>query len=182
MSHTKILKVAAVQAAPVFLDRKATVEKACELIAEAGKRKVSLVVFPEAFIPAYSDWVWVVPAGKKALLNDLYAELIENAVTIPDDSTKRICSAARKSKTHVVIGVNELNAESSSASLYNSIIYIDSSGNIMGKHRKLVPTGGICAAASPGATVLPLGSSGAVPAIAITLPMRTAREMPRIGS
>ncbi|RME90026.1 MAG: carbon-nitrogen hydrolase family protein, partial [Anaerolineae bacterium] len=57
----KTLRVAAVQESPVFLDREQTVEKACDLIRRAGKEGAQLVVFPEAFISGYPDWVWVVP-------------------------------------------------------------------------------------------------------------------------
>ncbi len=134
--------VAAAQAAPVFLDRKATVEKACDLIAEAGRKGGGLIVFPEAFIPTYPNWVWVVPGGKRALMNSLYTELIDNAVSIPDDTTKKLCRVAKSAKIYVVMGVNERNIEASNASLYNTLLYIDALGNIIGKHRKLVPTGG----------------------------------------
>jgi nitrilase len=48
-------KVAAVQATPVYLDREATIYKACELIATAGSEGARLIVFPEAFIPTYPD-------------------------------------------------------------------------------------------------------------------------------
>ncbi len=53
-------KVAVVQAAPVFLNREATVDKACELIAAAGREGARLIAFPGSFIPTYPDWVWVV--------------------------------------------------------------------------------------------------------------------------
>ena len=131
-----------VQAAPVFLDREATVEKACTLIAEAGRMGACVVVFPESFIPAYPDWIWAVPAGEEELLNPLYARFLENSVEIPGPATRRLCEAARKAKLHVVMGISERNIESSGASMYNSLLYIDQVGNILGKHRKLVPTGG----------------------------------------
>ena len=54
--------VAAVQATPVFLDRDATVDRACELTAKAAGAGASLVVFPEVFVPGYPDWVWRTPA------------------------------------------------------------------------------------------------------------------------
>ena len=59
--NKKSFKVAAVQTSPVFLNKKATVEKACDLVAKAASKKAKLVLFPEAFISAYPDWVWIVP-------------------------------------------------------------------------------------------------------------------------
>ena len=134
--------VAAAQAAPVFLDRKATLEKACDLIVEASNNGAKLIVFPEAFFPAYPDWVWVVPGGKTGLLNELYTELIENSIAVPDETTEKLCQTARKAKINVVMGINERNQEASNASLYNSMLYIDDAGDILGVHRKLIPTAG----------------------------------------
>nr|AAR97481.1 nitrilase [uncultured organism] len=141
-NHNQTFKVAAVQATPVFLDREATIDKACELIAAAGNEGARLVVFPEAFIPSYPDWVWAIPPGEEGVLNELYAELLSNSVTIPSDVTDRLCRAARLANAYVVMGMSERNAEASGASLYNTLLYIDAQGEILGKHRKLVPTGG----------------------------------------
>jgi len=135
-------KIAAAQASPVYLDKQATVDKACKLIDQAGKNGAKLVVFPEAFISGYPDWVWVVPNSKGAILNELYLELVNNAVSIPDESTDQLCQAAKEANIYVAIGLNERNSEASNASLYNTILFIDDQGNIMGKHRKLIPTGG----------------------------------------
>lgn len=134
--------VAAAQAAPYFLDREKTVEKACSLIAQAGKKKAKLIVFPEAFISGYPDWVWVVPNGNSVLLDKLYTELVNNAISIPDGSTQQLCQAAKEAGIFVAIGVHEKNTETSGASLYNTILYINDQGEILGKHRKLIPTGG----------------------------------------
>jgi nitrilase len=135
-------KIAAVQAAPVYLDRDATIAKACDLIGAAGREGAQLIVFPEAFIPAYPGWVWHFPPAEAGeMLSALYAELLDQAVTIPSDATDRLCEAARQAGAYVAIGTNERNAEASSGSLYNTLLYIDADGQIMGKHRKMVPTG-----------------------------------------
>ena len=52
-THSPIIKVAVVQAAPVLFDREATVAKTCRLAAEAATEGAKLILFPEAFIPAY---------------------------------------------------------------------------------------------------------------------------------
>jgi nitrilase len=134
--------VAAVQAAPVFLDLDATIDKACGLIAEAGRGGAKLVVFPEAFVPGYPDWVWSVPASRRPLLNELYGELVANSIAIPGPAIDRLCDAACAAGSQVVIGVNERNVEASGSSLYNTLVFIDGDGRLMGKHRKLIPTGG----------------------------------------
>jgi len=135
-------RIAAVQAAPVFLNREATVDKACQLIEEAGRNAARLVVFPEAFIPAYPDWVWAVPAGEDEVLGELHAHLLANAVEIPGPVTQRLGRAAKRAGVYVVMGLSERNVEASGGSLYNTLLYIDAQGNILGEHRKLVPTGG----------------------------------------
>ncbi|WP_242203024.1 carbon-nitrogen hydrolase family protein [Aestuariivivens insulae] len=139
---TKITKVAAAQLSPVFLNKEKTVEKACQAILEAGKKGAGLIVFPEAFISGYPDWVWLIPNSKGAELNELYLQLVANAVSIPDETTSSLCKAAKAAKINVVIGLNERNTETSNASLFNSLLFIDDKGAIIGKHRKLIPTGG----------------------------------------
>jgi len=134
--------IAAAQAAPVFLNKEKTVEKACELIRKAGNKNAKLIVFPEAFIPGYPDWVWVVPNSKSKILNDLYTELVNNSVTIPDKSIEKLCKTAKEAKINVIMGMNERNSESSNSSLYNTILFIDENGKTGGRHRKLIPTGG----------------------------------------
>ena len=134
--------VSAVQTAPVFMDKNATVDKACELIGQAAGMGASLVVFPEAFVSGYPDWVWILPPAKKDLINDLYTEMLESSITIPDQATERLCKAAKKAGIYVTIGVNERNSEASNSSLFNTLLYIGPDGTIMGKHRKLIPTGG----------------------------------------
>lgn len=136
------IKIAAAQLSPVFLNKKATITKACDAIKEAGNQGAELIVFPEAFVSGYPDWIWLIPNSRGAELNELYSDLVENAVSIPDNSTEQLCQAAKKATVNVVIGLNEKNSETSNASLYNSILFIDHKGNIIGKHRKLIPTGG----------------------------------------
>ncbi len=133
-------KIAAAQLTPVFLNKEKTVEKACNAILEAGREGASLIVFPEAYISGYPDWVWLYPPHKGKELNSLYVKLVENAVSIPDNSTEKLCKAAKSANINVVIGMNERNSETSNASLYNTLLFIDINGKILGKHRKLMPT------------------------------------------
>lgn len=136
----KTTKIAAAQLTPVFLNKEQTVGKACSAISEAGKNGAKLIVFPEAFISGYPDWVWLYPPYKSKELGELYVKLVENAVTIPDDTTKRLCEAAKFANINVAMGLNERNTETSNSSLYNTILFINDNGEILGKHRKLMPT------------------------------------------
>lgn len=136
----KETKIAAAQLSPVYLNKEKTVNKACDAISEAGKHGAKLIVFPEAFISGYPDWVWHIPPEETSQLNKLYVDLVENAVSIPDNSTKKLCEAAKSANINVVIGMNERNSETSNSSLYNTLLFIDENGIILGKHRKLMPT------------------------------------------
>lgn len=128
-------KAAAVQASPVFLNVDATVEKAISIIKEAAGNGASLVAFPEVFIAGYPYWNWIMTPvqGSK-----WYEQLFINSITVPGPEVDRICEAARETNSHIVIGVNERGQ--SFGELYNTNLIIDNKGNLVGKHRKLVPT------------------------------------------
>ncbi|HWO73627.1 MAG TPA: carbon-nitrogen hydrolase family protein [Dehalococcoidia bacterium] len=137
------VRVAAVQATPVFLDLEATLDKACAYIQEAGRNGARLVVLPEAFVPSFPLWVAGGSTGARPdpmETHTLYAELLANAVDVPGPATARLGQAAREAGAHVIVGVNERNADASGASMYNTVLYFDDQGALLAKHRKLVPT------------------------------------------
>lgn len=127
---------AAVQAAPVFLDADATVDKACELVAEAARNGARLVALPEVFVPGYPYWNWIVNPVEGS---PWYEKLYRNAIDVPGPLVARLCAAARNHRCHVVIGVNERGPLSLGV-IYNTLLFIDDQGRLIGRHRKLVPT------------------------------------------
>src|SRR5581483_7614653 len=132
---TDTIKVATVQATPIFLDRDATTEKACGRIKEVGAAGASLAVFPETFIPTYPDWVWRVAAWDDDLL---VRRLRDQSVAVPGPTTERLGQAAADAGVYVAMGVNE----SDGGTLYNTLLYFSPLGELVGRHRKLMPTGG----------------------------------------
>jgi nitrilase len=128
---------AAVQATPVFLDREATVDKACRLIGEAAAAGAGLVVFPETFVPTYPDWVWrSTPWGTAG---EWFGRLLDQAVEVPSPATEAIGAAAREAGVWVSIGVNE--RDPAGSTIYNTQLYLGPDGALAAKHRKLMPTG-----------------------------------------
>jgi nitrilase len=132
-----IVVAAAVQASPVFLDRDATVDKAVRLIKEAAGGGARLVAFPEAYVPTYPDWVWRTKPWADGPAR-WYERLLDQAVIIPGPATERLGKAARDASAYVSIGVNELVG----GTLYNTQLWLGPDGDVVGLHRKLMPTGG----------------------------------------
>ena len=135
-----VVKVAAVQAASVFLDREGTVEKACRLIREAGRNGAQLIAFPEGFIPTHPVWYHHHPATS-AISNKLAVELFKNSMEIPGPQTAALCAAARDVHAYVVIGVCE-KRPNTFGTMYNTQVWIGPDGRLLGKHQKIMPTGG----------------------------------------
>jgi nitrilase len=129
-------KAAAVQAAPVFLDREATTDKACSLIREAARNGARLVVFPEVYIAGYPHWIFLdVPTGK----DRFFAQFVKSSVAVPSPTTDKLCQVARECDIFVAIGINE-SSPNSFAEVFNTLLLVGPDGTIVGKHRKIMPT------------------------------------------
>lgn len=130
---------AVVQAAPVFLKRDATVEKACRLIRQAAGNGAKLVVFPEAWIPSFPHWPRALPKGERELSQDAWVALYQESVEVPGPATAALGEAAKESGCIVAMGINERSREAG-ATLYNTLLFLNNDGSILGKRRKLLPT------------------------------------------
>ncbi len=131
------LTVAAVQAAYVLMDREATLTKAEGLVKDAAAQGAGLVVFPEVFVPGTPIWIdsariW---DGDEAW----FAMLHDQAVVVPSEATERLGAAAREAGVYLVVGVDE--REPTGSTIYNALLYFGPDGSLLGKHRKLMPTG-----------------------------------------
>jgi nitrilase len=133
-----MFKAAVVQAAPVMFDREATLEKVRKLSAEAASAGNRLVVFPEAFVSGYPKGLDFgarvggrTPEGRK-----MFRRYFESAVDVPGPACDTLGAIARENSIFLVIGIIERDG----GTLYCTALFFDPEGNLLGKHRKLMPT------------------------------------------
>jgi nitrilase len=131
------LTVAAVQAAYVLMDREATLARVEALMASPEVRAADLVVFPEVFVPGTPIWIDTVPIWDGD--EQWFERLADQAVVVPSETTRRLGAAAKEAGAYLVIGVDE--REPTGSTIYNTLLYFAPDGSLMGKHRKLMPTG-----------------------------------------
>jgi nitrilase len=142
-AKNNVTKVAVVQAASVLFDRPATIDKASQLICEAGNNDAKLVLLPEAFIPAYPRGLsfGMVVGGRSNEGRSLWKKYWDNAIEVPGPGTEALGAAAREAGTYLAIGVIERDRDYSRGTLYCTLLYFNPDGKLIGKHRKLKPTG-----------------------------------------
>ncbi len=137
------VKAAVIQAAPVLFDRDATVTKACRLTTEAAANGAQLVLLPEAFIPAYPRGLsfGMVVGSRTPHGRDLWQRYWANSVDVPGPATEALGQAARDANAYLAVGVIERDTQFSRGTLYCTLLYFGPDGRLLGKHRKLKPTG-----------------------------------------
>lgn len=133
------VRAAVVQAAPVLMNKKATLEKSVALIDDAAEKGAKIVLFPEAFVPAYPRGLSFgtiigkrTPEGKRD-----FQRYFDNSVDVPGEETRILAEMARKHGIFLLMGV----IERESGTLYCTTLYFGPDGTLLGKHRKLKPTG-----------------------------------------
>ena len=127
------LRVAAVQAAPVFLDLDGTIDKTIDLMAQAAGQGVQLIAFPETWVPGYPWWIWLdSPAWGMQYVQRYH----DNSLIVGSAEFDRVRDAARKHRIWVSLGYSEKAA----GSLYIAQALIDDQGSTLQTRRKLKPT------------------------------------------
>lgn len=132
-THHPHYAVAAVQAAPEFMDLKATITKTIALIEEAASQGASLIAFPETWIPGYPWFIWL---GAPAWGLQFFPRYHDNSMVVNSEQYRRIEQAAARNRIMVVLGFSERDA----GSLYLSQAIINAEGVTVATRRKLKPT------------------------------------------
>ena len=128
------LRIAAVQAAPVYLDLGRSVDKALALIAQAAREGARLVAFPELWLPGYPWWIWLdEPAWAER--QGLTQRYLEQAMAFGGEAERAIAAAAREHGLLVLMGL----AERESSRLYITQWLVDETGHTVFRRRKLKP-------------------------------------------
>lgn len=128
-------KVAAAHVAPVYMDVDRSIDKACAWVAEAGRQGVKLLVFPEVFVPGFPYWINGYPPIAQVGLNRRYQDA---SIEVPGPEIDRVQAAAREAGVAVVLGISERMKRGRTC--FNSMVFIDTDGSLLGVHRKLQPT------------------------------------------
>ena len=138
------IRVALIQARPLYYDLDQSVAKALSLIAEAARHGAQLVAFGETFFPGYPAWLdYAVDYARwdHAPTKAVYARLVANSLAIDSPQMLRLQDAAAERSIVLVFGFNEkVTSGRGNRSLYNSTVTIDADGALVNHHRKLRPT------------------------------------------
>lgn len=136
------LKVGMAQISPVWLDKSKTIEKIVEQINLAGEQQVDLLVFGEGLLPGYPFWLGLTPATEfdSQMQKEIHAHYLRNAIQIESGDLDSICQTCKSNDIAVYLGIIERPIDRGGHSLYCSLVYIDSKGDILSIHRKLQPT------------------------------------------
>jgi nitrilase len=142
MKEKQHLKVALAQIAPVWLNKSETISRVIAQIEEASKNETNLIVFGEGLIPGYPFWLALTGGAEwdTKVNKELHAHYVSNAVCIEDGDLDEICALAKKHELTVYLGVIERPLDRGGHSIYASLVYINSEGEIKSVHRKLQPT------------------------------------------
>ena len=127
------IRVAAVQAEPVWLDAERTADKTVTLINQAAAGGAQLIAFPETWIPGFPVFLFGHPVYQQ---RDFVAKYHANSITVDGPIITRIREAAQKHEISVVIGFSEKDH----GTLYMAQIVIGADGEILLHRRKLKPT------------------------------------------
>src|SRR5690606_18502323 len=98
MSRPNELKIALAQIAPVWLDKRSTLDKVHAAMEEAGAQGCGLIVFGEALVPGYPFWLALTGGAEwdSKVQKELHAHYLRNAVRVEGDDLDGVRALAAK--------------------------------------------------------------------------------------
>ena len=140
--ENSMLTIGLAQIAPVWFNREKTLAKVCDRLTEAAASNCKLVAFGEALVPGYPFWLEYsrVTEFNSVFHKEFHAEYMNQAVCIERGDLQIVCDTARDNKIAAYLGIIERPVDRGGKSIYASLVYIDSRGEIQSVHRKLMPT------------------------------------------
>lgn len=133
------MKIATVQASPVFLDAGASTDKLIGLLRDAASNGAELVAFPEVFLSGYPVWLRAPDvAHNDELLKIGHIEYLKSAISTDGPEVSAISQEANDLGVAVCFGIVERSG--SGGSVYASLVTILPDKGVVNVHRKLKPT------------------------------------------
>lgn len=142
MKNDNTLKIGMAQIAPVWLNKKQTLEKIKSTIHDAAQKNCELLVFGEGLLPGYPFWVSLTDGAmfNSTTQKEIHAHYIRNSVSIEKGDLNDICQLSKTHNIAIYLGIIERAQNRGGHSLYCSLVYINTEGEIKSVHRKLQPT------------------------------------------
>lgn len=138
------VKIAIVQASPVYLDLAKSMEKMQGYIKEAAEKGAAMIVFGETWLCGYPAWLDHYPniaIWDHEPTKDVFLKMLKSGVAVPSQTTAQIGKWAQQYKVTIMVGANEVVTKGrGNGTIYNSLLLFDSNGELVNHHRKLMPT------------------------------------------
>ncbi|MVM40336.1 nitrilase [Spirosoma sp. HMF3257] len=137
----KNIRVGVVQATPALFDLEKSVDLVIRWIEKAAQEGCQLVLFPESFIPCYPRGLTfdAIVGRRTDKGRTVWLDYWANSLEVDSTQTRRIQEAVKKANVYVALGVTE--KEPVGGTLHCALLYFGKDGHLLGKHRKLKPTG-----------------------------------------
>jgi len=138
------VKIAIIQASPVYLDLTKSMEKMQGYIKEAAEKGAEMIVFGETWLCGYPSWLDHCPniaIWDHEPTKEVFLKMLRSGVEVPSQTTAQIGKWAKQYKVTIMVGANEVVTKGrGNGTIYNSLLLFDTKGSLVNHHRKLMPT------------------------------------------
>jgi len=138
------IKVGIGQFSSVHMNLQKSIKRLDEIMEQAAKAGVQLLVVGETWLSGYPSWLDHCPNvavwdGKE--MREAYLQFYNSSIAIQSKEFLEVLELSKKHKLNLCLGINEkINSGIGNGTVYNSYVLISNTGELLNHHRKLMPT------------------------------------------